>query len=147
MNKENYDIHKEAFRNNVTTLGALLTFCLLGVIQLLTRETLSNVHHIFVALSAVAIPLLAISVSIHYLEYSYKQTRRPPYLWWCISTGLVSGIGAVIILFFSFHWLTGVFAAVACGIGFAVEWSFIDELKDANPEDFENEESEQKPAP
>lgn len=65
--KKDYETHKQAFQDNTVTLGGILTFCLLGVIQLLTRETCSLSHHAFLMLSAVAVPLLATSVSIHYL--------------------------------------------------------------------------------
>lgn len=136
--KEDYNTHKQAFRDNVATLGGLLTFCILGVIQMLTRETFSLTHHIFLILSAVAVPLLATSVSIHYLELPYKKTRRPWYSWWCMSIGMVTGLAAVITAFFTFHWISGSLSIIGCGIGIAVMWGFIDELKDANPEEFEN---------
>ena len=140
--KENYDNHKPAFRDNVVTLGGLLTFCILGTVQLLTRETLTCVHQMFLVLSGIAIPLLATSVSIHYLELPYQNTRRPWYVWACIGIGIATGLAAIITCFFSLHWLAGTIAALTCGIGLAVMWFFIDELKDANPDDFKEEESE-----
>lgn len=136
---ENYDNHKPAFRDNVVTLGGLLTFCLLVSTQLLTRDTLTGIHCLFLMLSAIAIPLLATSVSIHYLEYPYKNTRRPRYTWWCMGIGIVSGLAAFITAFFFFHWIVGIIALIACGIGFAVMWFFIDELKEANSDDFKDE--------
>ena len=134
--KEKYDNHKPAFRENVITLSGLLTFCLLGTVQLLTRETLAIIHLVFLSYSAIAIPLLATSVGIHYLEYPYQNTRRPWYAWWCMGIGIAAGIAAFITAFLAFHLIAGIVAALSCGIGFAVMWFFIDELKEANPDDF-----------
>jgi hypothetical protein len=144
--KETYDNHKPAFRDNVVTLGGLLTFCLIGTVQMLGSASLSAVQLAFLTLSAIAVPLLATSVSFHYLEYPYKYTRRPWYTWWCVGIGTIAGLAAVITAFFTFHWIAGLVALFSCAFGLAVMWFFIDELKEANPDAFPENDGEKSSA-
>ena len=59
--------------------------------------------------------------------------------------GTVTGGAAVVTAFFTFHWIIGVLALFAGGVGWAVMLGFMDELKEANPEEFSEDGGEQYP--
>jgi hypothetical protein len=62
-------------------------------------------------------------------------------------SGLICGVAALITAFFAYHWVIGVISIVACIIGISVMWGFVDELKDANPDEFKDEEANKSSDP
>ena len=138
MKTDNVEItteHASAFQDNRLALGGTLAFCILATIQFLATDSLSPLAKFAVGCFAVAIPLLAVNISLLTLELGYKTSCRPWYIWWSTGIGIGTGLIGTAATFFTFYPWAGIIFILATTAGGTIMYGFIDRLQKLNPEE------------